>query len=160
MQRFAQRIEVETLPLEQGTLFLLRRAALIAPDALLSQARPEDRQTAQRIVQELGALPLALDQAGAYLEATSMSLAQYQHLYQRHRPLLLRERRARVPDPPEPVATTWSLSFQQIEQQNAAAADLLRLCAYLAPDAIPETIITKGAPHLGPRLKTIAPDPL
>jgi len=32
------------------------------------------------------------------------------------------------------VATTWSLSFRQVEQRSAAAADLLRLCAFVAPD--------------------------
>jgi tetratricopeptide (TPR) repeat protein len=160
MQRLASRIEVETLPLEQGTLFLLRRAALIPPDAALDQARIEDRQTAMQIVQELGGLPLALDQAGAYLEATGMSLSQYRQVYQRHRRTLLRERRARVPDHPEPVTTTWSLSFKQVEEHNQASAGLLRFCAYLAPDAIPENIITEGAPHLGPRLASVATDPL
>ncbi|GAC1436084.1 MAG: hypothetical protein PVSMB2_03510 [Ktedonobacteraceae bacterium] len=37
--------------------------------------------------------------------------------------------------------TTWSLSFQQIEQQSPAAADMLRLCAFLAPDVIPEELL-------------------
>jgi tetratricopeptide (TPR) repeat protein len=159
MQRLAQRIEVETLPPEQAALFLLRRTSLIAPDATLSQTGTEDRQTAMRIAQDLGGLPLALDQAGAYLEATGMSLEEYQQVYQQHRQVLLQERRARVPDHPEPVATTWSLSFALVEKKSPAAVDLLRLCAFLSPDAIPEEILTQGASALGPVLESVAGDP-
>ena len=42
--------------------------------------------------------------------------------------------------------------------RNPASADLLRLCAFLAPDAIPETIFTKGAQELGPILAPVAAD--
>jgi tetratricopeptide (TPR) repeat protein len=107
----------------------------------------------------LGGLPLALDQAGAYIEETGCSLADYQHRYQLHRADLLAERRGLIDDHPLPVATTWSLSFELVKVANPAAADLLRLCAFLAPDAIPEAIITKGAPHLGTLLAPVGADP-
>ncbi len=73
-----------------------------------------------------------------------MSLQQYQQLYQQHRHDILNERRSRLADHPEPIATTWSLAFQRVQERNAAAADLLRLCAFLAPNAIPEELITEG----------------
>ncbi|MBA2396550.1 MAG: AAA family ATPase [Ktedonobacteraceae bacterium] len=85
MQRLAQRIEVETLPKEQGALFLLRRAGLLTADASLEAVVPEERTRAMQLVQEMGGLPLALDQAGAYLDAIGMSLEQYQSVYQTHR---------------------------------------------------------------------------
>ena len=97
------------------------------------------------ISQELGGLPLALDQAGAYIEETQCSLADYLQFYRTQRADLLKARGGLVLDHPEPVATTWSLSFAQVEQRSAAAADLLRVCAFLHPDAIPEEIITEGA---------------
>jgi hypothetical protein len=31
------------------------------------------------------------------------------------------------------VATTWALSFENIEKANPAAAELLRFCAFLHP---------------------------
>src|SRR6266496_4262022 len=158
--RLAYRLAIETLLPEHGALFLLRRAALIAPDAELLQVSPQERELAVQISQELGELPLALDQAGAYLEETGMDLAEYWQIYQQHRATLLQERRGLVTDHPEPVASTWSLSFQRVEEKNPAAADLLRMSAYLAPDAIPEEVLTAGASQLGPVLAPVAADPL
>jgi tetratricopeptide (TPR) repeat protein len=143
--RLAYRLEIETLQPEQSALFLLRRAGLITPEAELSQVSQEEQELALQISEELGGLPLALDQAGAYLEETGMDLVSYWQIYQQHRADLLRQRGGLVADHPASVATTWSLSFQQVEEKNPAAADLLRLCAYLAPDAIPEEILTAGA---------------
>ena len=153
--QLAHRLEIETLLPEQGALFLLRRAGLIAPDAELSHASREDRELALKISQELGGLPLALDQAGAYLEETGTDLGSYWQIYQQHRAYLLRERRGLVADHPASVATTWSLSFHRVEEKKPAAADLLRVCAYLAPDAIPEEILTAGASFLGPVLSLV-----
>ena len=156
--RLASRLEVDTLSAEQGALFLLRRASLIAPDATLEHISPKPRDLAMQVSQELGGLPLALDQAGAYLEATGTALAAYQQIYQQHRTALLAQRRAQGADHPEPVASTWSLSFARVEEMNPAAAELLRLCAYLAPDAIAEEILTQGAEYLGPVLGPVATD--
>jgi len=138
----ASRIELNTLSPEQGALFLLRRASLIAPDVILEDVSPQERDLAIQVSQELGGLPLALDQAGAYLEATGTALDAYQQIYQQHRMDLLAQRRAQRADHPEPVATTWTLSFALVEEKNPAAADLLHLCAYLSLDAIAEEILT------------------
>jgi len=148
---------VENFSDEQGALFLLHRSGLLASDATLDQAEEKMRQLAMQISHELGGLPLALDQAGAYLKATGSSLAVYQQIYQQHRIQLLKERRS--VDHPEPVATTWNISFRRVEQQNPAAADLLRFCAFLAPNAIPEEILRNGAEELGKTLAPIAADP-
>jgi len=141
----AQSIEVEKMGLDEGMMFLLRRAKLLAPDSTPDQAMPEQQVQATEIVAVLDGLPLALDQAGAYIEETRCGLSRYLDLYAiRRKELLLR--RGRLPvDHPEPVATTWSLSFQKVEQESVAAADLLRLLAFLNPEAITEEIITAGA---------------
>lgn len=159
MSRLAQRLEVEMMNEETGALLLFRRAGFIASTALLEEASPSLVTVAKEIVGELGGLPLALDQAGAYIEETQCSFAEYLHLYRRHRATLLQRRGGVIPDHPEPVATTWSLSFEKIEQANAAAAELLRLCAFLHPDEIPEAMIIDGASVLNARLQTMARDP-
>lgn len=58
------------------------------------------------------------------------------------------------------MATTWSLSFEKVRQANPAASELLNFCAFLAPDAIPEELLTSGAAHLGPVLAPVVTHPL
>src|SRR5207248_2178656 len=98
--------------------------------------------------------------AGAYIEDTGSSLSEYLELYGRHHLALLQQQSSVAVDYPHTVASTWALSFGQVEQANPAAADLLRLCAFLHPDAIPEAILTEGAADLGPVLSPVAADPL
>jgi tetratricopeptide (TPR) repeat protein/transcriptional regulator with XRE-family HTH domain len=145
----ARRIEVETMGMAEATLFLLRRARLLAHDASLDQTAREHLATAEAIAIEMDFLPLALDQAGAYIEEIGCSLLAYLDLYRIHRKELLQRRGDTLDGHPEPVATTWSLSFQKVEQANPVAAELLRFCAFLEPDAIPEELISAGSAHLG-----------
>jgi len=63
-------------------------------------------------------------------------------------------------DYPNSVATTWSLSFERVEEADPIAANLLRLCAFLHSEAIPEEMIIAGAAELGPVLQPIAEDAL
>src|SRR6202022_3038981 len=115
------------LTLQEGTLLLLRLTKLLDKDSSLDKAQAEDRAAAERIVEEMDGLPLALVQAGAYVEETGCSLADYLRIYAtHHKELLVRHSRLML-DYPQTVATTWSLSFQHIEQQGSAAADVLRL---------------------------------
>jgi tetratricopeptide (TPR) repeat protein len=156
----AHAIEIDTMEASEGAYFLLRRAKVIALDASQDNAPEEgDYSQARAISQSLGGLPLALDQAGAYIEETKCSLSDYLTLYQTRREPLLEWRGDLALDHPEPVAATWSLSFEKIRQANPVASELLKICAFLAPDAIPEEIISEGAPDLGPLLQHVAADP-
>src|SRR5260370_41596106 len=67
----APSIPIEQMSGEEGALLLLRRAQLLAPKAPLEQARETDRAQAEILVAAMGGLPLALDQAGAHIEAGS-----------------------------------------------------------------------------------------
>ncbi|MDR4460475.1 MAG: TIR domain-containing protein [Nitrospirales bacterium] len=150
------KVEVRELPEQEGVVFLLRRAKLVHKGTPYETTSQELRIQAMAIIKELDGLPLALDQAGAYIEATHCGLAAYFELYQSHGIELLKERGLFAPGHPDPVATTWVLSFQKIEQANPAAAELLRFCAFLHPDSIPEELITERASELGPVLGPVA----
>jgi transcriptional regulator with XRE-family HTH domain len=156
----APSIPIEQMSGEEGALLLLRRAQLLAPKASLAQVSEADRAQAETLVVTMGGLPLALDQAGAYIEETSCGLPAYLELYRTHHTHLLQRRSTGPSDHPEPVAVTWRLAFLKVERANPAAADLLRLCAFLAPDAIPEAIVTEGSSKLGPILGPVASDAL
>jgi tetratricopeptide (TPR) repeat protein len=56
--------------------------------------------------------------------------------------------------------TTWSLSFQRLQETNPAATDLLRLCTFCAPDSIAEEILTAKPDVLGPVLAPLGTDDL
>jgi tetratricopeptide (TPR) repeat protein/DNA-binding XRE family transcriptional regulator len=155
----AASVEVEKLTPKEGTLLLLRWSKLLDMDTPLEQAQTADRAAALRIVREMDGLPLALVQAGAYVEETGCTLSDYLRLYATHRKELLARHSRLMLDYPLTVATTWSLSFQQIEQQSLAAAEVLRLCAFLAPDAIPEELLAGGAAELGAVLGAATRDP-
>jgi tetratricopeptide (TPR) repeat protein len=156
----AQRLDIQKMEPEIGALLLLRRASLLALQATLSIANPNDQSIAQVISQELDGLPLALDQAGAYIKEAPCSLQDYLSRYQSRRSDILRVRGQFDQDYPASVATTWSLSFEKVRQSNTAAADLLNFCAFLAPDAIPETMISQGAAHLPSHLQEVVVHPL
>ncbi len=154
----------ETLPLDvmdadEGALLLLRCAKRVRSGLPLEAISEQERADAKKLVDILGGLPLALDQAGAYIEETGRSVADYLALYQQHHSHLLKQRGTLSKDYPESVATTWFLSFQKVKQRSSVAAELLSFCAFLSPDSIPEEIIAAGAEHLGPLLRT-ATDPL
>jgi Tfp pilus assembly protein PilF len=117
----AQSMELEKMEPEEGALFLLRRAKVIAPDAPLDAASEADRKLAREITEEVAGLPLALDQAAAYIEETPSTPAKYLKL---------------------------------CRTEGAA------LCAFLAPDAIPEEIFTQGGKELSEPLVQTAGNPL
>jgi tetratricopeptide (TPR) repeat protein len=142
---------------EQGILFLLYRADLLALNNTdLSQIDHQKYEQAKQLVHALRGFPLALDLAGAYLRTTKCGLDRYLDLYRLRGPHLLDE--SCDDGPSRQVTTIWAISFKKVADDNAAAAELLRLCAFLAPDAIPETILKKGAKELGPVLTPVAFD--
>ncbi len=156
----AQRIDLERMAPNEAALFLLRRAKLIAPHASLEDASETHRATARAIAELMDGLPLALDQAGAYIEETACSLSDYLERYHDRGTILLDLRGSGGGHHPHSVSTTVSLSFERIVQANPAVAELLEFCAFLHPDAIPEEILIEGAADLGPLLEPVAADPL
>lgn len=156
LSKIARKVAVDVMTPEEGALFLLRRANIIEPQAQLDSVDETDRAQAIAIAELLGGLPLALDQAGAYIEETASSLSDYINLYNTERAQLLKQRGSFSVDHPESVVTTWQLSFEKISATNPAAGDLLRFLAFLSPDAIPEEILTEGSSELGPVLQSVA----
>ncbi|MDM8568487.1 FxSxx-COOH system tetratricopeptide repeat protein [Thiotrichales bacterium HSG1] len=141
---FAQAVKVNEMSQDDGVNFLLRKA-LDRPrskSGTIGDYSFADRNTAEELVELLGALPLALDQAGAYVRETLCGLAGYLKLYRKHGYELLRERGVVVneSDHPDPIAVTWLLSLEKVEQANPKAIELLNLCAFLHPDGIPEEV--------------------
>jgi len=136
-------IELPNLPLDDATQFLLRRCRREEADA-------KERDAALELAQELDGLPLALEQAAAYIYETKAQFQVYLKGYRRRRLELLEARGPALGCYPRSVVTTWATNFEAVQQESPAAADVLRLSAFLAPDNIPFELVSQGAPHLGP----------
>ncbi len=89
---FPNGLDIDTMNREEGALLVLRRAHLLAPDASLEAANPADCEQAEQIVTAMGGLPLALDQAAAYIEETGCRLVDYLARYKQKQADLLRRR--------------------------------------------------------------------
>lgn len=106
-----------------------------------------DREAAAALAKAVENLPLALEQAAAYIRQTSVTLSDYLKLFREYE-------EAGAADGPEPteypkaLATTWSISSRKLKEDFPAAAELLTLCAFLSPDDIPLETIAEGAKHL------------
>ncbi|HET8840119.1 MAG TPA: FxSxx-COOH system tetratricopeptide repeat protein, partial [Ktedonobacteraceae bacterium] len=161
----AQGLELLPLGSEEGLQLLLRRAKVPGTGITNSsvqqfaQQKPGEYATAQTLVQILGGFPLALDQAGAYIEETGCSMSSYLDQYKQHRLPLLDQRGTLNPDYPHSVVATLSLAFQRVAQHYPAAFDLLRCCAFVAPDDIPEEFLAAEISHLEQEIGLFAAGP-
>jgi Domain of unknown function (DUF4062)/Tetratricopeptide repeat len=118
-----QAVEVPVLGLDAAAGFLVARTG----DA--------DRQAAAGLAEAVGGLPLALEQAAAYIQASGGSLAGYLETFRKRRPQLLARGTPTGYD--TTVAATWSLAFTDLQRSAPRAAGLLRLLAFFAPEPIP-----------------------
>jgi tetratricopeptide (TPR) repeat protein len=130
-----------------------------AVEFLLTRTKESDRKSADALAEKLGYLPLALEQAGAYIEATGGTLADYLKIFGKHQAELL-GRGVPATGYESTVATTWDIAFQSIEKECPAGAKLLNLCAFLAPDDIPRDVISSASNYLPPSLANSVADPI
>jgi hypothetical protein len=117
-----------------------------------------DDGVAREIAGELGRLPLALEQAAAYLDRSAMPPRDYLSLLRRRAADLYA--RGRVSGREDTIATLWDIALQRISTEDPAAVVLLELCAYLAPEPIPLDLFSLHADLLPEPLSSAAADQL
>lgn len=138
----AKRIGIEEMEFKEGLLFLFKRASMVQSESDLSAIAPDVRETGRELVELLGGVPLALDQAGAYIEETETSIAKYlQILKQESYRYLLDRRGSSYGYHPEAITATVELSIKKACERHPLAADILHFCSFLASDAIPEEVL-------------------
>ncbi len=141
-------IELEAMEPEEALLFLLRRSGVLKDEAKLESLPSAIRESAEQLVALLERHPLALDQAGAYIEEAGTSFDAYEHLYKEQRLTLLNKRgvlEGEGREHPETVVVTFEISFRQARELYPPAADVLSFCSFLQPDAIPEEVFYQDA---------------
>ncbi|XP_015768891.1 PREDICTED: uncharacterized protein LOC107347468 [Acropora digitifera] len=137
-------IQLKCLTSDEGIQFLAVRTGKVTGD---------DKHACE-LVCELGGLPLALDQAGAYIRCLDKPIKEYVKQYQKQRSLLLEKMKARnlvenTADERLAVHTTWLMNFEHIahlskEQDLGQAPKLvMQICAFFGPDDIPYELINQ-----------------
>jgi len=120
--RVASPLEVDVFTRDESVEHLLRRLPRLG--------RPD----AEKIAEALGDLPLAVEQAGAWLRETGMPAAEY--IRQLETQLLHVLSLNQPTDYPLPVAATWNLSIDRLKDRSPASVRLLHLCAFFAAERI------------------------
>lgn len=144
---------------DEGVRFLLHRARVLPTTASSASLSPQDEAAAREIVTAMDGLPLALDQAGAYIEETHCGLSTYLHFFQKQ-PMQLLQQSDRASTYPRSVAQTFTLALECIAQRNPLAIEVLTFCSFLAPDAIPEEFLTEIPDLSGTAGTSFAAEPL
>jgi tetratricopeptide (TPR) repeat protein len=145
-QGIADPVAVDLLPADDAVRLLLQRSG------------DQDAQVAARLVEALGRLPLAVEQAAAYTTQQRLGLARYLGLFEQRRADLL----ARG----QPLAyrgsldATFALALDELRARNPAAVVLVELCALLAPDALPLALLLSQPALLPQPLDASAGDEL
>jgi tetratricopeptide (TPR) repeat protein len=138
--------DVKELSLDAAIAFLLKRTG------------QTDQAAAKDVASRLGRLPLALEQAVAYVVKCEKKLVDYAILLGNHGLDLLEMGHAHRHE--KTVGTTWALAFEKVQANCPAAADLLHLCAFLAPEDIYLRDLAGASQHLPERLAKILVDEL
>lgn len=140
-------LALELLPPQDATRYLQARVA--------KEDHPAGDDTAARkLTEELGHLPLALEQAASFILELRWSFDQYRERLRAARPELLSCEAPGGTDYPKPVAKTWSITLEQL---SPLARVLLRLGAWFAPEAIPRGIFAADKDLLSEALDGNAP---
>jgi Tetratricopeptide repeat len=128
----------------------------VAAGFLATRTGDPDRVSALELATGLGGLPLALEQAAAYIQATATTLARYLPLFRDRQADLLA--RGQATDHPADVAATLGLAVSRLAGEDPAAAGLLRLLAFLAPEPVPLTLLLadrEAADQLAPGVAAV-----
>ena len=138
-------LELQCFSEEEGALFLIRRTGLEGESLY---------QGAIDLAKELGGLPLALEQAAAYISALPISITFKDYLDKyRHVKLRLLQQKSVTALSVEAqhrlsVHTTWEMNFSFVIKNSPAAATMMRIASFLTSESIPLDVINPGLPTL------------
>jgi transcriptional regulator with XRE-family HTH domain len=113
---------------------------------------------ANRLAAELGDLPLAIAQTAGFIADTGTLASQYLGLLQTRAGQLLDQ--GAPGSYPRSLAAATALIADRLSGHDPAAAELASLCAFLAPEPIPEYLFTGAVGVLPGELAARAADPL
>jgi tetratricopeptide (TPR) repeat protein len=106
---------------------------------ILTRDRPRAVDGAGELCAELGFLPLAIEQAGAYLAQAGATPRQYLDLLARY-PAAMYQAAAEGGDAARTIARIWHVTLDRLAA-DPLAGQVLRILAWYAPEAIPRILL-------------------
>ncbi|OCL11362.1 HET-domain-containing protein [Glonium stellatum] len=125
-------------------------AAKLLGKCLVNADLAKSRQETNTLLSQLTYLPLAIVQAAAYINENAISLVDYLSLLAEQEKEVIDllseefEDDGRYRDIKNPIATTWLISFDQIQRRDRLAADYLSFMACIEPKDIPQSLLPAG----------------
>ena len=113
---------------------------------------------ADRLAAKLGDLPLAIAQAAGFMADTGMAAGEFLDLLTTRAGQLLAQ--GAPGSYPQSLAAATGLIADRLARQDPAAAELASVCAFLAPEPIPQSLFTGAVSVLPGELAARAADPL
>ena len=100
---------------------------------------------------KLGCLPLAIEQAGAYINRISKPLSSYLPLFESNVKALMDKKpsAATWQYRDDTVFTTWEISFAAVQRENPKAAELLLVCSFFSDNEIVDELLVRGLGSTG-----------
>ncbi|MFF9727788.1 tetratricopeptide repeat protein [Streptomyces gardneri] len=109
---------------------------------IATAAGPRDLDGAAELCAELGHLPLAVEQAAAYLAQSPLTTPRaYLAMLRQYPAAMYQQGAVGVTSPERTIARIWHITLDQITDREPLAADLLRILAWYAPDHIPAGLL-------------------
>jgi tetratricopeptide (TPR) repeat protein len=125
------------VPVRLDVLDPTEAQALLA--AILASGQPRGLDGARELCAELGFLPLAIEQAGAYLAQAGATPREYLGLLARY-PAAMYQAAPEGGDAARTIARIWRVTLDRLDE-DPLAGQVLRILAWYAPDAIPRTLL-------------------
>ncbi|MFG1837939.1 tetratricopeptide repeat protein [Micromonospora sp. NPDC049175] len=107
---------------------------------LIERGEQSDQLTAAVLADELGNLPLALQQAAAYLRQSQLQVASYLDRL-RDQPTELLDTIAEGDRAERAVAQVWLVSLERLHRDQPTAIELLRVLSCYASDDVPRGVL-------------------
>ena len=124
-------------PVQLDVLDPAEAQALLA--AILTPDQPGGLDAAAELCAELGFLPLAIEQAGAYLAQAAATPREYLGLLARY-PAAMYQAAPEGGDAARTIARIWRVSLDRLAD-DPLAGQVLRILAWYAPDGIPRMLL-------------------
>jgi hypothetical protein len=96
-----------------------------------------------QLVTELGCLPLAIEQAGAFLRQARLQVTDYLQLL-RDNPAVMYDQTAHGSASERTIARIWRITLDHLATTTPGATSLLRVLAWWAPKNIPRTLLAQS----------------